>query len=116
MGHRVPGRGVRGRLEGYVLTEPGMLIELISSLGTFGFVLWLFHRTTTVTIPRMAAENASRQEQQRSDFLDAQRVTREDFRSALLNQRETFQREMEREREVHTRHVDTLVQAIREAC
>jgi hypothetical protein len=92
-----------------------MLVQLISSFGTFGFVLWLVHRTTTVTIPRLARENAERQTEQRSDFLEAQRVSREDFRAALLEQREAFRGELEREREVHGEHMGSLVEAIREA-
>ena len=92
-----------------------MLVQLLSSFGTFGFVLWLVHRTTTVTIPRLADENSARQEQQRSDFLEAQRVSREDFRGALLEQREAFQRELEREREVHGGHVESIVRSIRES-
>lgn len=92
-----------------------MLVELVSSLGTFGFVLWLVHRTTTHTIPRLAAENAARQETQRADFIDAMGVTRDDFKESLAAQREAFQREMEREREVHGKHIDRLVDAIRES-
>lgn len=95
--------------------DGGMLIELVSNLGTFGFVLWLVHRTTTHTIPRLAAENAARQEVQRADFIAAQAQTRDDFREALSEQREAFQREMEREREVHGKHIDQVIATIREA-
>ena len=94
--------------------DSGMLVELVSSLGTFGFVLWLVHRTTTHTIPRLAAENAARQEIQRADFIAAQIQTRDDFREALTEQREVFQREMGREREVHGKHIDQVITAIRE--
>ena len=94
--------------------DGGMLVELISNLGTFGFVLWLVHRTTTHTIPRLAAENAARQEVQRTDFIAAQVQTRDDFKGALTDQREAFQREMEREREVHGKHIDQVITAIRE--
>lgn len=90
------------------------MVELVSSLGTFGFVLWLVHRTTTHTIPRLAAENAARQEQQREDFLGAQNQTRDDFRAALTEQRGDFKQEMEREREVHGGHIDQVISAIRE--
>jgi len=95
--------------------EAGVMVELISSLGTFGFVLWLVHRTTTHTIPRLAAQNADRQETQRADFIAALGVTRNDFKESLAEQRNAFQREMEREREVHGNHIDRLVDAIREA-
>lgn len=95
--------------------DGGMLVELVSSLGTFGFVLWLVHRTTTHTIPRLAADNAARQEVQRADFIAAQVQTRSDFKEALTEQRGDFQREMEREREVHGEHIDQVISAIREA-
>ncbi len=92
-----------------------MIVELVSSLGTIGFVLWLVHRMTTHTIPRLVAENAARQEVQREDFIAAQVQTRDDFRKALTEQRQAFQREMEREREVHGSHIDQVIAAIREA-
>ena len=95
--------------------DGGMIVELVSSLGTFGFVLWLVHRTTTHTIPRLAADNDKRQGIQRADFIAAQEQTRDDFREALTETREAFQREMEREREVHGKHIDQLISAIREA-
>lgn len=93
------------------MTEPGTIIEIIASLPALGFVMWLVHRFSTHTIPRLAKDNAERQTQQRADFLESQRISREDFRAILKDQRDSFCAELERERAFHGERVDALIRA-----
>ena len=67
---------------------PELLLNLTSNLGAVGFILWLAHRLTTVTIPRMT-----------ESFTAATQKQREDFRHALDAQREDFVAACERESE-----------------
>jgi len=79
------------------------VISLIADLGAMGFILYLVHRTTTHTIPRLADSYMQGEAKQRADFKDALRSQREDFLSAL-----------EREREVQNGQADRIIDAIRE--
>ncbi|KKN71051.1 hypothetical protein LCGC14_0424680 [marine sediment metagenome] len=81
-----------------------IIIVLLAELPAFGFVLWLSHRMTTHTIPRLAG-----------DFLRGLEQQRDDFKDALKSQREEFHREMERERQIHGDHVERIVLAIRDS-
>lgn len=80
-----------------------LIAEAIKVLGPMGFILWLVHRNTTHTIPRLA-----------KDYMDSQDKARQDFKEILVDQRETFIREMQREREVHGQSVDSIVDSIKE--
>jgi hypothetical protein len=103
-----------GWIAGPVLAvDVSIIVDLVSNLGSMGFILYLVHRTTTHTIPRLARENHDVEKCQREDFLRAQEQTRADFREALTEQREAFQREMAREREIHGAHVERLLEEIR---
>jgi len=76
-------------------------IGLFSNVPALGFVLWLSHRMTTHTIPRLAG-----------DFREAVKLQRDDFREAMDLQRADFFALLEREREVHQAQIDRLVSAI----
>lgn len=82
--------------------DPNVIVQLVSDLGSLGFILYLVHRTTTHTIPRLAQE-----------YLQAEIRLREDFRAMLQQQRDDFRRELEREREIHGVNVSRLIDEIR---
>jgi glutathionylspermidine synthase len=83
--------------------DSSMLVQLIGDLGSLGFILWLVHRTTTHTIPRLAKE-----------FAEATEKLRQDFKEILQAQREDFRRELEREREINGKQTERIIEAIRE--
>ncbi|HSC15014.1 MAG TPA: hypothetical protein VLI71_07845 [Gammaproteobacteria bacterium] len=66
-----------------------LLTQLISALGPMGFVMWLVHRTTTHTIPRLA-----------KSFEEALDRERADYKAALSEQRGDLLRLVEREHQV----------------
>ncbi len=80
-----------------------LMSELIKVLGPIGFILWLVHRTTTHTVPRLAKES-----------MEAQERARQDFKEMLTHQRETFLSEIQREREVYREHLDRIIETIKE--
>lgn len=79
-----------------------LLMELVTALGPMGFVMWLVHRTTTHTIPRLAKSFEQSVERQRVDF-------KEMFR----DQRSDYERMMTREQDVHAAQTDKIVEAIK---
>jgi len=81
----------------------GMLLQLVGDLGSLGFILWLVHRTTTHTIPRLAKE-----------YMTGEERLREDFKSILNQQREDFMKALERERQILTDQTERIIQAIRD--
>lgn len=83
-------------------SEMGIWTQLIGDLGSLGFILYLVHRTTTHTIPRLAAE-----------YMESEKRAREDFREILKQQRSDFRTELEREREVNSISTDRIVEAMR---
>jgi len=78
-----------------------MMYELIKVLGPMGFILWLVHRNTTHTIPKLA-----------KDFKDSQDTARQDFKEVLHDQREIFLQESQREREAHGQYIKQIAAAI----
>lgn len=66
-----------------------LLTQLISALGPMGFVMWLVHRTTTHTIPRLA-----------KSFEEALDRARADYKGAMAEQRSDLLRLVDREHEV----------------
>lgn len=46
-----------------------LLTQLVSALGPMGFVMWLVHRTTTHTIPRLAKQFEEATERARQDYV-----------------------------------------------
>lgn len=66
-----------------------LLTQLVSALGPMGFVMWLVHRTTTVTIPRLA-----------KSFEEALDRERADYKAALAEQRSDLLRLVDREHDV----------------
>lgn len=79
------------------------IVALVGDSVAIAFILWLVHRMTTVTIPRIAAE-----------FREGLENQREDFKEALKTQREQFAIEMERERQNHSAIVERVIDAIKE--
>jgi len=73
------------------------LIPAFSQIPALGFILWLSHRLTTQTIPRIANE-----------FREDLSKQRDDFKDALKQQREDFAEQLEREREFHQTQLDRL--------
>lgn len=57
----------------------GMMMELVQVLGPMGFVMWLVHRTTTHTTPKMAKSFEEVIERQRADFKDMLAQQRKDY-------------------------------------
>ena len=92
-----------------------MMVELVSNLGSLGFILWLAHRLTTQTFPRLAQENNEAQATARKENNEAQAVTRKDFKESLALQRDDFRREMDREREIHGQQTSRIIDAIERA-
>ena len=77
------------------------MVELIKVLGPMGFILWLVHRVTTHTMPRLA-----------QSYLESEEKARQDFKEMLSHQREAFTEEMHREREVHGQYVERIISAL----
>ncbi len=67
-----------------VVLTPAVLLELVSALGPMGFVFWIFHRTTTVTIPRLAKQ-----------FEDAVEQSRKDYQALRNNEIDAFNRALQ---------------------
>ena len=57
----------------------GMMMELVQVLGPMGFVMWLVHRTTTHTTPKMAKSFEEVIERQRADFKEMLAQQRKDY-------------------------------------
>jgi hypothetical protein len=81
--------------------EHQFLVSLIGDLGALGFILWITHRLTTHTIPRLAKQ-----------FEEATEKQRQDFREALKEQRVMFEARARREEEIFTHSLDRLALAI----
>jgi len=79
------------------------LAGLAGDLGAMGFILWLTHRLTTHTIPRLA-----------DTFEASVRQQRADFREALAEQRSDFREWNQREHENHLEQSKALVESMRE--
>ena len=73
-------------------------IQVFSNVPALGFVLWLSHRMTTHTIPRLA-----------NDFQASLQRQRDDFRASLKEQRDDFFSLLQRERDVHQEQIDRLI-------
>lgn len=83
------------------MDTPEAWINLLSNVPALGFVLWLSHRMTTHTIPRLANEFQAGIKQQREDFREAIKMQRDDFFCLL-----------QRERDAHKEQIDRLIDAI----
>ncbi len=83
------------------METPEAWINLLSNVPALGFVLWLSHRMTTHTIPRLANAFQDGIKQQRDDFREAMRLQRDDFFCLL-----------QRERDAHKDQIDRLIDAI----
>jgi hypothetical protein len=81
-----------------------MVIQLIGDLGSLGFILYLVHRTTTHTIPRLADAYIAAEDRLRQDFKEMLRIQRADFTEAL-----------ERERQILTDQTERICIAIRDS-
>lgn len=81
--------------------EQTLLVSLLSDLGSMGFILWLTHRLTTETIPRLARQFEVATEKQRMDFKDILAQQRADHLVAL-----------ERTDRLHEAHVTRIVDAV----
>lgn len=94
--------------------EGKLLVDLISNLGSLGFVFWLVLRTTNHTIPRLARSFEESLKQSREDFRDLQIRTRDDFREILEETRSFFAAQIERERQFNEVQVSKLIEALKE--
>lgn len=83
--------------------DTGIIMQLVGDLGSLGFILYLVHRTTTHTIPRLAAE-----------YMASEQRQREDFKLILSEQRGDFLGALDRERQIQTGQTDRIIQAIRD--
>lgn len=83
------------------MDQPQIFVSLISDLGAMGFILWMTHRLTTQTIPRLARQ-----------FEEASEKQRQDFKAMLKEQREMFESRARREEELFTKSVERLASAI----
>lgn len=83
--------------------DTGFFVTLIGDLGSLGFILYLVHRTTTHTIPRLAAE-----------YMQSEQRLREDFKIILTEQRGDFLGALDRERQIQSDQTDRIIQAIRD--
>ena len=86
--------------------ETGLIVELVSQLGSLGFILWLVWRTTNHTIPRLAESFERNLREAREDFKEMLRQERQDFREMSEKEREFFSRQME----MKTREVTQVVE------
>jgi len=83
--------------------DANMLVQLMGDLGSLGFILYLVHRTTTHTIPRLADAYIVAEERLRQDFKEMLQIQRHDFTDAL-----------ERERQILTDQTERICIAIRD--
>ena len=86
------------------------LLNLISDLGALGFILWLVHRTTTHTVPRLARSFEDAVERQRQTFIEELRIVRGEFKDEIKTEREFFGSQIER----LTGAVESLEETVRE--
>jgi hypothetical protein len=71
------------------IMDPNVVVSLITDLGSFGFILYLVHRTQTHTIPKLV-----------STFVESNEKQREDFKGVLVNERENFERMLNSQQEL----------------
>lgn len=88
-----------------------ILMELITALGPMGFVMWLVHRTTTHTIPRLAKSFEDNIRNQRDDFKEMMTQQRSDYERLHVQQRADFERMTQRLQESHIAQIDKVVEA-----
>lgn len=84
--------------------ENQFFVSVVSDLGALGFILWMTHRLTTQTIPRLAGQ-----------FEIASEKQRQDFRAMLKEQRDMFEARARREEDLFTQSIDRLSAAIDQA-
>jgi len=94
--------------------EGKLLVDLISNLGSLGFVFWLVLRTTNHTIPRLAKSFEESMKQTREDFRDIGIRTRDDFREILEETRSFYAAQIERERQFNELQNNRLIEALKE--
>ncbi len=82
--------------------DASTIVQLIGDLGALGFILYLVHRTTTHTIPRLADQ-----------YLKAEEIARQDFKEILSQQREDFRAELERERQINGQQTERIIDTMR---
>ena len=86
------------------------IVELISQLGSMGFILWLVWRTTNHTIPRLAETFERGVREARADFKEILAQERQDFLHALGHEREFFEKQIESK----SREVTTVVEILKQ--
>lgn len=80
-----------------------LLVSLLGDLGAMGFILYLTHRLTTHTIPRLAEQ-----------FETATEKQRQDFKEMLAEQRQDFAAWHQRENAFHEAQTSSLVEAVKD--
>lgn len=94
---------------------PGIdLTGLLSDLGSMGFIVWLFYRMNTKTVPEMANKFDASVKEQRAEFAVSLKDLEEKHAEELDRQREDFRIEVERERENCTKQIDRLDQSLKD--
>lgn len=76
--------------------DPKLVLALVGDLGAIGFVLWLAHRLTAVTIPAMTEAFAAAAERQRSDFRETLEKQRSDFTAFHKQEHEAHEVRLQR--------------------
>lgn len=78
-------------------------VSLFSDLGAMAFVLYLSHRMTTHTIPRLAEQ-----------YSESSRAQRDDFREALAQQRCDFERWQQREVDASAKQFASVAEGLKD--
>ncbi len=89
-----------------------MLIALVSDLGSLGFILWMTHRLTTNTIPRLAGQFEVATKEQRKDFKEMLKDQADAHQALLKEQREMFEERAKREEQLFLQTTERLASAI----
>jgi hypothetical protein len=90
--------------------EMSFVVELVSQLGSMGFILWLVWRTTNHTIPRLAKSFEDSTKEARNDFKEILALERGAFLEALKSERAFFEKQIE----ARGREVTTVVEILKQ--
>lgn len=87
-------------------------VDLITNLGSFGFILWLVHRTFSVIIPRLVKGFEDSIKAMQESFNEQSDKQRQDFKEIVGLQRLDFERVLKREQEIHEAQTSRIIKAL----
>lgn len=82
-------------------TTIGNWVSVFANIPALGFVIWLAHRMTTTTIPRLVEDFKTELKDIRADFRDVLETQRADFSEMVKSQQQGFESMLVKQADAH---------------